>query len=92
MIRGFRHKGLKKLHATGSTQGIDPAHERKLKRILASLDAATGPQELSLPGYGLHSLKGTMKGTWSITVNGNWRVTFTFAGTDVDQVDYVDYH
>lgn len=92
VIRGFRHKGLKRLHETGSTQGIQPAHERKLKRILAALDAANTPLELDLPGYGLHQLKGRMKGHWSIIVNGNWRITFTFAGTDIDQVDYVDYH
>lgn len=92
MIRGFRHKGLKRLHETGTTQGIQPAHERKLKRILATLDAAATPNELDLPGYGLHLLKGRMKGHWSTTVNGNWRVTFTFTGADVDQVDYLDYH
>ena len=92
MIRGFRHKGLKRLHETGTPQGIQPAHERKLTRILATLDAAATPNELDLPGYGLHQLKGRMKGHWSITVNGTWRVTFTFAGTDVDQVDYLDYH
>lgn len=92
MIRGFRHKGLRQLHETGSTHGVQPAHERKLRRILATLDAAATPNELDLPGYGLHLLKGRMKGRWSITVNGNWRVTFTFTGTDVDQVDYLDYH
>jgi len=92
VVIGFRHKGLKKLHDSGSTQGVDPAHEKKLKRILAALNVATSPQELNLPGYGLHELKGSMKGYWSITVNGNWRVTFKFAGTDVDRVDYVDYH
>lgn len=92
VIQGFRHKGLRRLHATGSTQGIDPSHARRLRRILASLDAATEPRELDLPGYRLHALKGNMKGHWSITVSGNWRITFMFKGTDVDQVDYVDYH
>ncbi len=92
VIRGFRHEGLKRLHETGSTQGIQPAHQRKLKHTLAALDAASTPLELELPGSELHQLKGRMKGHWSITVNGNWRITFTFAGTDIDQVDYVDYH
>ncbi len=92
MIRGFRHEGLKRLHETGFAQGIQLAHERKLKRILAALDGANTPLELDRPGHGLHQLKGRMKGHWSITVNGNWRITFTFAGTDIDQVDYVDYH
>lgn len=92
VIRGFRHKGLRRLYTTGSTQGIDPSHARRLRRILASLDAATEPRELDLPGYRLHALKGNMKGRWSITVSGNWRVTFIFTGTDVDQIDYMDYH
>ncbi|MBX3141559.1 MAG: type II toxin-antitoxin system RelE/ParE family toxin [Trueperaceae bacterium] len=56
------------------------------------LSVLASPQESNLPGYDLHQLKGNMKGYWSITANGNWRVTFKFAGTDVDQVDYVDYH
>lgn len=92
VIRGFRHKGLRRLFEEGSTAGVQPAHERKLRRILAVLDAASAPAEIDLPGFGLHPLKGSLKGHWSITVNGNWRVTFTFVGTDVDQVDYVDYH
>ena len=92
VILSFRHKGLKQLHASGSTKGIDPAHQRRLTRILAALDAATTPQELNLPGYRLHQLKGNLKNHWSITVSGNWRITFTFTGPNADQVDYVDYH
>lgn len=77
---------------TGSTRGVQAAHVPKLGRLLAALDAATSPAELNQPGYQLHPLKGALKGHWSMWVNGNWRVTFRFVGTDVDQVDYRDYH
>lgn len=92
MIVGFRHKGLEILYRTGSTRGVAAAHEPKLRRILASLDTASSPEELSLPAFKLHPLKGSLKGHWSMWVNGNWRVTFRFVGVDVELVDYQDYH
>jgi proteic killer suppression protein len=93
MITGFRHKGLEAFYRTGTTKGIQAAHERKLGVILAALDAADGPQDLGLPSFGLHPLKGPdLKGHWSVWVNGNWRVTFRFVETDVELVDYQDYH
>jgi toxin HigB-1 len=92
MILSFRHKGLELFFRTGSTRGIRPDHASKLARILAALDAASGLEELSLPAFKLHPLKGSRKGNWSIWVNGNWRVTFRFKGSDVELVDYQDYH
>lgn len=92
MIVGFRHKGLRLLYETGSTRGIQAAQKAKRSSILAALDAASNPEELALPSYRLHLLKGDLKGHWSIWVNGNWRVTFRFVGTDVELVDYQDYH
>ncbi|MHB8528920.1 MAG: type II toxin-antitoxin system RelE/ParE family toxin [Caulobacteraceae bacterium] len=92
MIIGFRHKGLEILYRTGSTRGVQAAHAAKLSRILAALDAAAGPDDLGLPSFRLHPLKGRLKGHWSIWVNGNWRVTFRFAGADIELIDYVDYH
>ncbi|MDM7927948.1 type II toxin-antitoxin system RelE/ParE family toxin [Blastomonas fulva] len=92
MIIGFRHKGLRLLYETGSTKGIQAGHKAKLLSILAALDVAQSPRELSLPSYRLHPLKGDMTGRWSIWVNGNWRVTFRFVGPDVELVDYQDYH
>jgi proteic killer suppression protein len=47
---------------------------------------------MALPGLGLYPLKGDRKGTWAVSVSGNWRVTFTFVGKDADSVDYEDYH
>ncbi|MFZ1181508.1 MAG: type II toxin-antitoxin system RelE/ParE family toxin [Herbaspirillum sp.] len=92
MIISFRHKGLETLYRTGLSKGVQAAHIPKLGRILAALDSASSPKELNLPGYKLHSLKGTLKGHWSVWVNGNWRVTFRFVSADVELVDYQDYH
>jgi proteic killer suppression protein len=92
MIIGFRHKGLKVFYLTGSTRGISVSHAAKLARILAALDAAAAPDELDLPSFKLHPLKGKSKDFWAIWVNGNWRVAFHFIGADVELVDYLDYH
>jgi proteic killer suppression protein len=92
MIRSFRHKGLEQFFLTGTKQGIIPHHSEKLERILDRLDASTSPKDMNLPGYRLHELSGQEKGVWSVTVNGNWRVTFRFEGLDAYIVDYRDYH
>lgn len=92
MIRKLRHKGLRRLYDDDSTRGIQAEHADRLRLILTNLDVARLPIDLDLPGYRLHELKGDRKGTWSITVSGNWRVTFAFEGEDVTDVDYEDYH
>ena len=92
MIRSFKHKGLRKLFETGSRAGIRSEHAARLARILDRLDAAIGPLDMSLPGYRLHELSGGERGTWSVSVSGNWRVTFAFEGEDAVRVDYRDYH
>jgi proteic killer suppression protein len=92
VIRTFAHKGLEALFRSGSKAGVQAAHASRLRRQLAQLDAATGPQDMGLPGWGLHPLKGELAGHWSIWVNGNWRMTFRFEGTDAVLVDYRDYH
>jgi proteic killer suppression protein len=66
MITGFRHKGLEAFYKTGTTRGIQAAHAAKLRRILALLDVATGPDDLNIPSFKLHQLKGELKGFWSI--------------------------
>ncbi|MDF3013893.1 MAG: Killer protein [Cellvibrio sp.] len=92
MIKSFRHKGLQKFFEAGVTRGIQVAHAQKLRMQLAALDTAQVIDDLNIPGYRLHQLKGDKKGTWSITVNGNWRVTFEFNQGDVYIVNYEDYH
>jgi len=92
MIRSFRHKGLYQFFSTGSKKGIQPEHSEKIARILDRLDASIAPTDMNLPGYRLHELKGKEAGTWAVTVNENWRITFQFSGQDAAVVDYRDYH
>ncbi len=92
MIRSFRHKGLRAFYETGSTKGIQSTHAKKLARLLGVLDEALSPDDLDLPGWRLHPLKGELGGFWSLTVNGNWRLIFRFVETDVELLDYLDYH
>jgi proteic killer suppression protein len=92
MILSFRHKGLGKFFATGSRAGIQAAHAERLGLILAALNAAVAPRDMGLPGLGLHPLKGGRSGSWSVSVSGNWRITFRFSGKDAVDVDYEDYH
>jgi proteic killer suppression protein len=92
MVRSFKHRGLKRLYERGDRSGIRPDLLETVERILTILDAATAPQALDLPRYRLHSLKGDMKGFWSVTVRANWRIVFRFEGTDAFDVELIDYH
>ncbi len=92
MIKSFRHKGLEAFFRRGTKSGIQPQHAAKLRVQLTALNAATKPDDLSAPGWRLHPLTGSLRGFYSITVNGNWRVIFRFNGTGVELVEYLDYH
>lgn len=92
MIKSFRHKGLKRFYSTGSTAGIQPDHAKKLRMQLLALDTATSVEDMNVPGFRLHPLKGKDKGRWSIWVNGNWRMTFEFQDGNAYILDYEDYH
>ena len=92
MIKSFRHKGLQNFFETGSKAGIQPQHAGRLRLQLTRLDDATCPQDMNAPGWRPHPLSGDLAGKWAITVNGNWRMTFTFDGSDAILVDYQDYH
>jgi proteic killer suppression protein len=92
MIRSFKHKGLKTFYEAGNTKGIQSAHARKLRMQLAALDTAHSIEDMDVPGYRLHQLKGIRKGFWSISVNGNWRLTFEFLDGNVHILNYEDYH
>ena len=92
MILSFKHKGLQKFFETGSIAGIQPIHRKKLRMRLAALDTATTIQEMALPGFRLHPLRGDKQGSWAIDVSKNWRITFQFIDGDAYIVDYEDYH
>jgi proteic killer suppression protein len=91
-ILGFRHKGLELFFTTGKTTKVQAQHADRLRLILGRLNVALDPRDMNLPGLGLHQLKGDRRGTWAVSVSGNWRVTFEFVGKDVEGVDYEDYH
>lgn len=93
MIKSFRHKGLEKFYRTGATTGIQPAHVSRLRRQLFALSKAKKPSDMRAPGWALHPLHGKESGAWSVSVNGNWRMTFRFdENGDAILVDYLDYH
>jgi proteic killer suppression protein len=92
MIRSFRHKGIEKFFQTGSKAGIQPSHARRINDQLTALNAATKPEQMDIPGWKLHGLRGNLSGNWAVTVNANWRLTFAFDGEDAVLVDYQDYH
>ena len=92
MIQTFKHKGLKALCEKGRTRGLNPGWLKRLRVILARLDASAGPWDMDLPGLRLHSLKGEYKGFWSVAVSGNWRIIFRFEEDHACDVDLIDYH
>jgi proteic killer suppression protein len=92
MIRSFRHRGLKALYDGRTARRVAPEHLEKLRDILALLDRSRKPDDMNLPGFRLHPLRGGLTGHWAVWVSGNWRVTFRFEHGDVVDVDYVDYH
>lgn len=92
MIKTFRHKGLQAFFETGSKAGIQPHHAGKLRVLLTTLDSAKRADDMNAPGWKLHSLTADLAGYYFVTVNGNWRLTFTFEGEDAELVDYLDYH
>lgn len=92
MIRSFKQKGLERFFLLGTKAGIQASHASKLRLILSRLHASVTPDDMNLPGLYLHQLKGPDRGTWSVRVSGNWRVTFKFEGPDAIDVNYEDYH
>lgn len=92
MIRRLRHRGLKRLYEHDDRRALNARHLEKIHRILARLDQASKPENMDLPGFGLHPLKGEYAGFWSVTVQANWRIIFRFEDGDVTDVDYLDYH
>jgi proteic killer suppression protein len=92
MIKTFRHKGLKQLFDSGKSRAIAPELMKRAEIILDYIDTAKSISELYVPGLRLHELKGKRKGTWSVTVSGNWRLTFSFHDGDAYGVDLEDYH
>jgi proteic killer suppression protein len=93
MIKSFKNKKLKRFFEQGDAAALPAGQAEKISDILAALDTAVEPSEVGLfPGWRLHPLKGALKGFWSVTITGNWRVIFRFEDGDALDVDLVDYH
>jgi len=92
MIRTFKHRGLKRLYERGDQSQVSADYLNRIEDIIARLDVAVAPSDLDLPGYGLHPLKGKLKGFWAVKVSGNWRIIFRFKDGDAFDVNMIDYH
>ena len=92
MVKSFKRKGLEKFYLTGSKQGIQAKHVSKLRMQLIALDSAQSIEDLDIPGYRLHELRGNRKSIWSITVNSNGRVSFEFTDGNASIINNEDYH
>jgi toxin HigB-1 len=92
MNESFKHKGLRQLFESDNSRGLNAEHLRKIRQILAVLEAAETIDALRLPTFGLHALKGDLKGHWAVTVRANWRIIFRFEDGRARDVDLVDYH
>ncbi len=92
MIKSFKHKGLQKFYEKGTVAGIQNSHKNKLRMIFAALDSSQEIEDMDIPGFRLHSLKVKLKGISSVTVNGNWRITFKFENGHAYIINYEDYH
>ena len=92
MIKSFKYKGLRQFFEDGNAAGIQPKHIKKLRLQLAAIDTAQVIDDVDFPGVDLHPLKGERAGSWSISVNGNWRVTFEFKDGNAYILNYEDYH
>lgn len=91
----FRHKGLRQLYEDGNAKGVPPAMADKLNKLLLALETADDLGQVSrFPGWKLHPLKGDLKGFWSLTITGNWRLIFRYdEGTNAaSDIDLIDYH
>ena len=86
------HRGIRRFHERGDGRRLNADWLHRIRRVLALLDQATEPRHLDIPGFGLHPLKGDLRGYWSVSVSGNWRIVFRFEGGEAVDVQLIDYH
>jgi proteic killer suppression protein len=92
VIASFKHKGLQRFYTNGDHRGIPAALAPRIERILDRLDSSQLPEEMDLPGFKFHALKGSRLGFFSVHVSANWRITFSFDNRDAIAVNLEDYH
>lgn len=92
MIKSFRHRGLRRLYERNDRSRVSADMADKIENILAVLSQAAQIEEINLPTFRLHPLRGNWQGFWSVTVRANWRIVFRFEGGHAYDVDLIDYH
>jgi len=92
MIESFKHKGLERFFTTGDKRAIPVQSAARIDRMLDRLDASIKAEDMDLPGYKFHSLKGDRAGEYAVTVTGNTRITYRFDGQNAVAVNLEDYH
>ena len=92
MINSFKHRGLELFFTKGSYKGIPAQYSSRIERMLDRLDASKEAEDMDLPGYKFHQLKGSRKKVFAVSVTGNWRITFEFEGDDATNVNLEDDH
>ncbi len=92
MIQSFKSRALKRFFERGDKSRIRADHRETVRDILARLNAAAAPEDMALPGFRVHPLKGEYAGFWAVTVRANWRIVFRFEDGHAVEVDYLDYH
>ena len=92
MIISFRSRALKRFWEKSDARGLNPQHVWKIEQILALLEDAIAAEDMNLKRLDFHKLSGESPARWSVHVNGNWCITFSFEGEDAVAVDYEDYH
>jgi proteic killer suppression protein len=92
-VRSLAHKGLRRLYEDNSSKGVSADTVDKLRKMLAFLDAMQHPEELgALATWKAHTLTGDRKGTWSLHVTRNRRMTFRIEDDEIVDIDLEDYH
>lgn len=91
MIKTYKSKKLK-LFSKGDARKVDSRHQKAIRVILTALDSAVTTDDFDLPGKNLHSFNERDPIVWSLDVSANWRITFEFDGTNINNVDYMDTH
>jgi len=92
VIGSFKHKGLREFFETGNSRKLSVQNSARVRRILLALDAATKAEQMDLPGFKFHALKGNLAGRYSVWATANYRITFAFDGEHATNVDLEDYH
>lgn len=92
MIKTVKNKALRKYIFDWDKSKINPKHLGRINQVISVLHSAKNIKSIALPGMNLHSLKGELEDYWSVSITGNYRLTFKFENGDIFELDYIDYH